>query len=167
MNRNRGYTLIELLCVLGTIAILCTVSVPVLQRVDARSKERTDNALILVLNQAMESYRFNDYSALDRISNKKVTFEENGRVKIRAELNMDSNEIAALSNSGKGIYPQTREECLAIIKLYTGETFDTAYPAKGASYDYYYNKATGKTAVLRKSDIAVGNRGNYIILNGG
>ncbi len=167
MNRNRGYTLIELLCVLGTIAILCTVSVPVLQRVDARSKERTDNALILVLNQAMESYRFNDYSSLDRISNKKVTFEENGKVKIRSELNMDSNEIAALSNSGKGFYPQTREECLAIIKLYTGEAFDAACPAKGASYDYYYNKATGKTAVLRKSDIAVGNRGNYIVLNGG
>lgn len=167
MNRSRGYTLIELLCVLGTIAILCTVSVPVLQRVDARSNERTDNALILVLNQAMESYRFNDYSALDRISNKKVTVEENGRVKINSELNMDSNEIIALSNSGKGLYPQTKEECLAIIKLYTGEAFRCEYPAKGASYDYYYNKKTGKTAVLRKTDIPVVNRENYIVLNGG
>ena len=45
MKRN-GYTLIELLCVLGTLAILCTISVPVIKHADERSKERTDNALM-------------------------------------------------------------------------------------------------------------------------
>lgn len=75
MKRN-GYTLIELLCVLGTLAILCTISVPVIKHADERSKERTDNALILVYNQAVESYRFNDYSSLGRTANKSVTFEK-------------------------------------------------------------------------------------------
>lgn len=118
MQKQKGYTLIELLCVLGTLAVLCTISIPALKAVDERSKERADKALILVYNQAMESYRFNDYSTLDRISNKRVTFKENGRVKINAELNMDSDDIAALSNSGKGLYPQSKEECLAMINFY-------------------------------------------------
>ena len=109
MHRRKGVTLIELLCVLGTVAILCTISVPVMKQVDARSKDRADEALIMVYNQAMESYRFNDYSTLSLVSNKKVMFEENGRVKINAELNMDSDELAALANSGKGIYPETKE----------------------------------------------------------
>lgn len=167
MQKQKGYTLIELLCVLGTLAVLCTVSIPAIKAADERSKERTDKALILVYNQAMESYRFNDYSTLDRVSNKKVTFEENGRVKMNAELNMDSDDIAALSNSGKGIYPQTKEECLAMIKLYTGSEFEIDYPSKGASYDFYYNKSTGVVSVLREADIAVGMRSQYISLTGG
>lgn len=166
MKRN-GYTLIELLCVLGTLAILCTISVPVIRHADERSKERTDNALILVYNQAIESYRFNDYSSLGRTANKSVTFEKNGRVKISAELNMDSDEIAALSNSGKGIYPQTKAEVLAIIKLYTGKEFDVVNPAKGASYDYFYDKTSGTVSVLKESNIPVGLRSRYIVLTGG
>ena len=167
MKKQNGYTLVELLCVLGTLAVLCTISIPSIKAIDNRSKERTDNALILVYNQAMESYRFNDYSTLDRVSNKRVTFEENGRVKINTELNMDSDDIAALSNSGKGIYPQTKEECLAMIKLYTGSEFEINYPSKGASYDFYYNKSTGTVSVLREADISVGMRSQYIALTGG
>ncbi len=165
--KRKGYTLIELLCVLGTLAILCTISVPIIKRADDRSKERTDNALILVYNQAIESYRFNDYSSLSRIANKSVTLDENGRIKISAELNMDSDEILALSNSGKGIYPQTKEEVLVIIKLYTGKEFDVVNPAKGASYDYFYDKTTGTVSVLKESDIPVGLRARYIVLTGG
>ena len=67
MHRRKGFTLIELLCVLGTVAILCTISVPVMKQVDARSKDRADEALIMVYNQAMESYRFNDYSTLSLV----------------------------------------------------------------------------------------------------
>ena len=52
---------------------------------------------------------------------------------------MDSDDIAALSNSGKGIYPQTFEECIAIIKFYTGSEENIDYPAKGITYDFYYN----------------------------
>ena len=106
---RKGFTLIELLCVLGAMAILCTIAVPVMQQVDERSKDRADQALVLVYNQAMESYRFNDYSTLSLVANKKVMFEDNGRVKINAELNMDSDDIAALANSGKGLYPQSKE----------------------------------------------------------
>lgn len=167
MRKQKGYTLIELLCVLGTLAVLCTISIPAIKAVDKKSKDRADNALILVYNQAMESYRLNDYSSLDRIPNKRVTFEENGRVKINAELNMDSDDIAALSNSGKGVYPQSKKECLAMIKLYTGSDFENNTPAKGASYDFYYNKSTGKVSVLRQADIPVGMRSQYIVLSGG
>ena len=60
MQKRKGFTLIELLCVLGAMAILCTIAVPVMQHVDERSKDRADEALILIYNQAMESYRFND-----------------------------------------------------------------------------------------------------------
>lgn len=167
MHKRKGFTLIELLCVLGTIAILCTVSVPVMQQVDAKSKDRADEALIMVYNQAMESYRFNDYSTLSNVANKKVLFEENGRVKINAELNMDSDELLCLSGSGKGLYPSTKEECLAIIKLYTGTHSEIEYPSKGVLYDFYYNKTTGKVSVLRESDIPVGMRSQYINLSGG
>lgn len=164
---KKGFTLIELLCVLGAMAILCTIAVPVMQQVDERSKDRADQALVLVYNQAMESYRFNDYSTLSLVANKKVIFEENGRVKINAELNMDSDDIAALANSGKGIYPQSKEECVAIIKLYTGTESEIDYPSKGTLYDFYYNKNTGKVSVLKESDIPVGLRSEYINLSGG
>ena len=167
MHKRKGFTLIELLCVLGAMAILCTITIPVMQHVDEKSKDRADRALILIYNQAMESYRFNDYSALSRVTNKMVVFEDNGRVKINAELNMDSDDIAALSNSGKGIYPQTLEECIAIIKLYTGSEENIDYPAKGKTYDFYYNKNTGKVSVLREKDIPVGLRAQYINLSGG
>lgn len=164
---KKGFTLIELLCVLGAMAILCTIAVPVMQQVNERSKERADQALVLVYNQAMESYRFNDYSTLSLVANKKVIFEENGRVKINAELNMDSDDIVALANSGKGIYPQSKEECIAIIKLYTGTESEIDYPSKGTLYDFYYNKNTGKVSVLKESDIPVGLRSEYINLSGG
>ena len=164
---KKGFTLIELLCVLGAMAILCTIAVPVMQQVDERSKDRADQALVLIYNQAMESYRFNDYSTLSLVANKKVMFEENGRVKINAELNMDSDDIAALANSGKGIYPQSKEECIAIIKLYTGTESEIDYPSKGTLYDFYYNKNTGKVSVLKESDIPVGLRSEYINLSGG
>lgn len=164
---KKGFTLIELLCVLGAMAILCTIAVPVMQQVDERSKDRADQALVLVYNQAIESYRFNDYSTLSLVANKKVMFEENGRVKINAELNMDSDDIAALANSGKGIYPQSKEECIAIIKLYTGTESEIEYPSKGVLYDFYYNTNTGKVSVLRETDIPVGLRSQYINLSGG
>ena len=167
MHMKKGFTLIELLCVLGAMAILCTIAVPVMQQVDERSKDRADQAIVLVYNQAMESYRFNDYSTLSLVANKKVMFEENGRVKINAELNMDSDDIAALANSGKGIYPQSKEECVAIIKLYTGTESEIDYPSKGVLYDFYYNKNTGKVSVLRETDIPVGLRSQYINLSGG
>ena len=167
MHTKKGFTLIELLCVLGAMAILCTIAVPVMQQVDERSKDRADEALILVYNQAMETYRFNDYSTLSLVANKKVMFEENGRVKINAELNMDSDDIAALANSGKGIYPQSKEECIAMIKLYTGTESEIDYPSKGVLYDFYYNKNTGKVSVLRETDIPVGLRSQDINLSGG
>ena len=167
MHMRKGFTLIELLCVLGAMAILCTIAVPVMQQVDERSKDRADQALVLVYNQAMESYRFNDYSTLSLVANKKVMFEDNGRVKINAELNMDSDDIAALANSGKGLYPQSKEECVAIIKLYTGTESEIEYPSKGVLYDFYYNKNTGKVSVLRETDIPVGLRSQYINLSGG
>lgn len=167
MKHSKGFTLIELLAVLGIIALLSTVSVPVMKRVDTQRKNKEDNALILIYNQAMESYRFNDYSTLSNVANKRVTFEENGRVKINAELNMSSSEIAALANSGRGIYPQTKEECLAMIKLYTGSDDAVEIPAKGESYDFYYDKTSGTVSVLRESDIPVGRRSQYIALSGG
>ena len=167
MHMRKGFTLIELLCVLGAMAILCTIAAPVMQQVDERSKDRADQALVLVYNQAMESYRFNDYSTLSLVANKKVMFEDNGRVKINAELNMDSDDIAALANSGKGLYPQSKEECIAIIKLYTGTESEIEYPSKGVLYDFYYNKNTGKVSVLRETDIPVGLRSQYINLSGG
>ena len=167
MKHKKGFTLVELLAVLGILAMLTTVSVPVLKRVDAQSKSKEDNALILVYNQAMESYRFNDYSTLSRVPNKRVSFEENGRVKWSAELNMSADEITALSNSGKGIFPQTKDECLAIIKLFTGTDHAVGIPAKGESYDFYYDKTSGTVSVLRESEIPAGLRSNYISLSGG
>lgn len=80
---------------------------------------------------------------------------------------MDSSDIATLSNSGKGVYPQTKEECLAMIKIYTGNDFVIKAPEKGSSYDFCYNRQTGKTSVMRIEDIPVGIRSQYVFLTGG
>lgn len=80
---------------------------------------------------------------------------------------MDSSDIAALSNSGKGVYPQTKEECLAMIKIYTGNDFVIKAPEKGLSYDFCYNRQTGRTSVMRIEDIPVGIRSQYVFLTGG
>lgn len=165
--KKRGYTLIELLCVLGIIALLSAVSIPIIGRVNIRSQNKADNAVILIIDRAMNNYRFNDYSVAAATFNKRVTFEENGMVKINSELNMDSSDIAALSNSGKGVYPQTKEECLAMIKIYTGNDFVIKAPEKGSSYDFCYNRQTGKTSVMRIEDIPVGIRSQYVFLTGG
>lgn len=166
MIRRRGFTLIELLCVLGALAVLSTISVPVLKSSDQKSKERQDNAMILIYNQAFESFRWNDYSTLALTETKNVTFEENGRVKISSSLNMDSDEVAALASSGRGSYPQTREECIAMIKLYTGTDEEPGYPAEGTNYDFFYSINTGKVIVAREQDILPGLRGSYIRLSG-
>ena len=164
---KKGFTLVEFLCVLGVIAVLSTISVPVLKRADENSRNKADDAMILVYSRAIESYRLNDYGILARIPNKRVTFEENGRVKINSELDMSSDDIAALSNSGKGVYPRTKEECLAVIKLYTGNSGAVRAPLKGSSYDFYYNRITGEISVLRENDIPIGLRDRYITLSGG
>ena len=53
--KKRGYTLIELLCVLGIIALLSAVSIPIIGRVNIRSQNKADNAVILIIDRAMNN----------------------------------------------------------------------------------------------------------------
>ena len=66
MKSSRGFTLVELLCVIGALAIMCTISVPAIKHADIRSKQRADDAMVLVYNQAMENFRINDFSAFSK-----------------------------------------------------------------------------------------------------
>lgn len=166
MKSSRGFTLVELLCVIGALAIICTISVPAIKHADIRSKQRADDAMVLVYNQAMENFRINDFSAFSKTIDQKVTFEENGRVKYNSVLNLTTDEISALANSGRGLYPQTKAECMASIKLYTGDTSKVGIPSVGESYDFYYHLEDGKVAVMRKNDIPVSQRNYYISLSG-
>lgn len=164
--KKKGFTLVELLCLLGVLAILSTISVPILKRADAKSRSNADNAMVSVYKQAIESFRLNDYSTLSTVPNKRVTVEENGRVKFNSELNMTGDEIEALKNSGKGIYPQTREECLAAIKVYTGSKGMVLSPSKGSSFEFYYDPTNASVFVSSERDLPIAMREHLIILSG-
>ena len=55
-NKKHGLSLIEMLIVVGIIAILATIVISVASRIDTRSKEKGTETLLTLLDSALQEY---------------------------------------------------------------------------------------------------------------
>lgn len=151
---KKGYTLIEVLAVLAVMMIVITISLSAFLGIDRMSNNRVDQSRILIYNKAFEDFRFTDYSTLQSTSKENVVIMQGGKVKVNQYLNLTMEDVQALSNSGKGRYPQTKRECVAVIRAYCGTNSILPTPALGISYSYFYHVSEGKCYVKPISDIS-------------
>lgn len=165
LHSKKGYTLVELLAVLAVLMIVLTISLSVFTNLDKLANQRIDEGRIVIYNKAFEDFRYNDYSALSSAADTKVILTENGQAKVNQYLNLSSEDINALSNSGKGIYPQNLDECTAAIRVYCNITSLIPKPASGISYSYYYHIPSGKCYVKHSSEIDARDANDWINLN--
>ena len=165
LNKKSGYTLVELLAVLAVLMIVLTISLSVFRNLDRLANQRIDEGRIVIYNKAFEDFKFNDYSTLQATKDEKVILTDNDGVKINQYLNLSSEDINALSESGKGRYPKTLEECTAAIRAYCGTSSMIPTPALGMSYRYYYHIPSGKCFVKHISEIDASNQDDWINLN--
>ena len=154
LHSKKGYTLIELLAVLAILMIIATISLSVFSDLDRISDNRVDQSRILIYNKAFEDFRFTDYSTLQSTPDDQVVIVQGGKVKINQYLNLTMEDVEALSSSGKGRYPQTKRECVAVIRAYCGTNEILPFPALGMSYSYFYHIPEGKCYVKATSDVS-------------
>lgn len=161
---KKGYTLIEILAVLAVMMIVITISLSAFSGINRMSNNRVDQSRILIYNKAFEDFRFTDYSTLQSTTQDKVVIVQGGKVKVNQYLNLTMEDVEALSNSGKGKYPQTKRECVAVIRAYCGTNNILPEPALGPSYSYFYHVSEGKCQVRPVSDVPAGDA-DWINLN--
>lgn len=154
LSFKKGYTLVELLAALAVLMIVTTLSLSVFSDLDRISNNRVDQSRILIYNKAFEDFRFTDYSTLQSTPEENVVIMQGGKIKINQYLNLTMEDVEALSNSGKGRYPQTKRECVAVIRAYCGTNQILPSPALGPSYSYFYHIPEGKCYVKPVSDIS-------------
>ena len=165
LKSKKGYTLLELLAVVGIIAIVATFSLAVFSELDKISNNRVDMNRVLIYNRAFEDFRFTDYTTLTSTKTEnKVVIVEGGSIKINQYLNLEDVDVEALSYSGRGSYPQNAEQCIAAIRAYCGTNDILQDPAVGMSYTFVYNVSQGKCEVKAISDIDTSNP-DWIDLN--
>ena len=154
ITSKKGYTLVELLAVIAVITIILALSLSAFVNLDRLSNSRVDQSRILIYNKAFEDFRFTDYSTLQSTIDKKVVVMQGGKVKVNQYLNLSTEDVEALSNSGKGNYPQTKRECVAVIRAYCGTNDILPFPALGFSYSYFYHVPEGKCYVKAVDEVS-------------
>ena len=152
-SSKKGYTLIELLTVIGIFTIIASFTFATFFELNKLSNQRVDQSRITIYNKAFEDFRFTDYSALQSTAKEKVVLVEGGKVKINQYLNLGGHDLEALSKSGRGNFPQTKQECIAAIRAYCGTNDILPTPAAGMSYGYFYNKLEGICVLKAISDV--------------
>lgn len=154
LSSKKGYTLVELLAVIAIIVIVASFTFSIFAELNKVSNNRVDQSRVVIYNKAFEDFRFADYSTLQSSGKDKVAVAEGGKVKINQYLNLSGQDIEALSNSGKGKYPQTHRECVAAIRAYCGTNDILPLPAAGYSFAYFYHIPEGKCYVKRVDEIS-------------
>lgn len=162
---KKGYTLVELLAVLAVLMIITALSLSVFTNLDRISNNRVDQSRILIYNKAFEDFRFTDYSTLQSTPDEQVVIMQGGKVKVNQYLNLSMEDVEALSGSGKGRYPQTKRECVAVIRAYCGTNNILPSPAVGMSYSYFYSISDGKCYVKPIDDPIASTSPLWINLN--
>ena len=154
ISYKKGYTLVELLAALAVLMVITALSLSVFTDLDRISDNRVDQSRILIYNKAFEDFRFTDYSTLQSTANESVVIMQGGKVKVNQYLNLTMEDVEALSNSGKGRYPQNKRECVAVIRAYCGTNNILPSPALGMSYSYFYHVPEGKCYVKAITDVS-------------
>jgi prepilin-type N-terminal cleavage/methylation domain-containing protein len=150
---KKGYTLIELLAVIAIIVIIASFTFSVFAELKRVSDNRVDQSRVVIYNKAFEDFRFTDYSTLQSTAKDKVIIAQGGKVKVNQYLNLSSEDVEALSNSGKGKYPQSKRECVAAIRAYCGTNDILPSPSVGPSYSYFYHIPEGKCYVKAVDEV--------------
>ena len=94
-NKKHGLTLVEMLIVVGIIAILATMVISVASRIDTRSKEKETESLLTLLDSALQEY----HEFADRFPEQSETNSANALIHsefLYGELNSIPNARAIL-----------------------------------------------------------------------
>ena len=139
--KNRGFTLVEMLLVLLLMSLMAAIAIPSVKTAFANREEKRDMQTVEEYSRAVKNYAITDYTAVVIYKNNDLIEDgqkiDNKIVYSKIE-GLTNNEIIALNNAGKGVYPKTRDAVTASIKIYG---LEIKHPER-LGYSFYYNSNT-------------------------
>ena len=106
-NRDKGFTLIELMIVIAIIGILAAIAIPQFSAYRKRSYNSAAQADTRNMATAQEAYYVDEStysSVVDDLSGATYGFYQSGKVTIAADGNADAYTITAYHGSGDKTY---------------------------------------------------------------
>ena len=159
LSKRKGFTVVELLIILGILAILLTIGIPVVMGMIENSNKSADEVQANVITSAIETW-VNDYENYKlKVESETDGFTEDIKTEqieriIRQSYptyfknieditiwDLEEFELECLIN---GYYPQTADNLRLILTLYLD---DNTYNTKSSESTFYYIPEEGRVIV--------------------
>lgn len=155
---RKGFTLVEMLIILAIMGIIAGITIPSVKQAQMKKAIQHDAQIIQMYEKAIEAFPITDYSSTVIYKNNGYIGSNTGKLQggkatYSSIAALTPAELTALDNSGKGVYPKTKAELTASIKMYGN--VDIVHPEQ-MEYSFFYNTMT-KEVELHESGYAVPN----------